>query len=227
MAEDYTREEGELSEEETAKLYAFVVEQIQNGLDDAAIERNLAEMGMSRGDAAEVIAALHADLVEAAEAERPTGASLLVALAGGAGAAVLGGVIWGFIIIATGYGIGFLAWGMGGLAGFAVLWITGGKRGVPYQGIAALSAVLGIVVGKYFAYVHSLKEAVREQLGEAAASDVSWFSKDVIDFFIDDFTIVFSGWDTLWVGLAVYTAWRIPKGLGLLLPGRQSAMQDR
>ena len=98
--------------------------------------------------------------------------------------------------------------------------MTRGKRGAPYQGIAAISAVLGIVVGKYFTYIHFLKEAVRQQFGGGdAASEVSMFSRDVFDFFLDDISIEFSGWDILWIGFAVYTAWRIPKGLGLLLPG--------
>ena len=96
MAEDDQRQEDELSEEEASqRLVAYVVEQIQNGLDSVAIERNLADMGMSRGDAFEVVESVRADLAVAAEAERPTGSSLLVALAGGVAAAILGGVIWG------------------------------------------------------------------------------------------------------------------------------------
>ena len=221
MAED------DLSEEETTQLpdpFAYVIEQIQNGQDDMAIERSLADnTGISRGDAFEVVKAVRANLAAAAEAERPTGVSIFLALAGGAAAAILGGVIWWLITIATESEIGLVAWGLGGLTGYTVLWMSRGKRGAAYQGIAALSAVFGIVVGKYCTYVHFLKEAIREQSGEAAASTVSWFSQDVIDSFIDDFTIIFSGFDILWVALAVYTAWRIPKGLRLRLPGRESS----
>ena len=66
-------------------------------------------MGLSQPDAAEVVESVHADLAVAAEAERATGGSLLVALIAGVGAAILGGVIWGLIIINTGYEIGFMA----------------------------------------------------------------------------------------------------------------------
>ncbi len=217
MEENDARKEGELTEEESSqRLFAYVVAQIQNGLDDAAIERELVDMGMSRGDAAELVGAVHASLAVAAEAERPTGFSLLMALAGGAGAAILGGVIWGLIIIATGFEIGIMAWALGGLTGYAVLLFSLGKRGRFYQGIAALSAVSGIVVAKYIAYVNSIKEFIRSLGGEA--SEVPWFSRDVVEFFLEDITVVFSGWDIIWIALAVYTAWRIPTGLGLRRP---------
>ena len=58
MAED------DLSEEETKQqpdLFAYVIEQIQNGQDDMAIELRLAaNTGMSRSDAFEVVKEVHA-----------------------------------------------------------------------------------------------------------------------------------------------------------------------
>ena len=185
MAGDDTEQKENITDEEASEsLFEYIVEQIRAGVNDTSIIRSLSEMGLSQPDAAEVVESVHADLAVAAEAERATGGSLLVALIAGVGAAILGGVIWGLIIINTGYEIGFMAWGLGLLAGFGVLFVTRGKRGAPYQGIAAISAVLGIVVGKYFTYVHFLKEAVRQQFGDAAASEVSMFSRDVFDFFL-------------------------------------------
>ena len=90
-----------------------------------------------------------------------------------------------------------------------------------YRWICALSAVFGIVVGKYLSFVHILEKGVGEQAGEWAASEVSWFSKDVVGLFINNFTIVLSGWDILLVALAVTSAWRMPQTLVLLFPGRE------
>ena len=80
MAED------DLSEEETTQLpdsFAYVIEQIQNGQEDMAIELSLADnTGMSRGDAFEVVKEVHAYLAAATDAERITVVSLSLALAG-------------------------------------------------------------------------------------------------------------------------------------------------
>ena len=71
-----------------------------------------------------------------------------------------------------------------------------------------LSVIFGGWVGKYCTYVRFLKEAIKEQSGEAAASTVSWSSQDVIiDSLIHDFNIIFSGIDILWVAQAVCAAW--------------------
>ena len=68
MAED------DLSEGETTQLpdpFAYVIEQIQNGQDDMAIELSLADnTGMSRGDAFEVVKEVHAYLAAVTEAGR-------------------------------------------------------------------------------------------------------------------------------------------------------------
>ena len=82
----------------------------------------------------------------------------------------------------------------------------------------------GVAVGKYCTYVHFLKEAIKEQSGETAASTVSWFSQDVIlNSLLHDFNIIFSGIDILWVALAVCPAWWMAKGLRPRLQGRESS----
>ena len=170
MAED------DLSEEETTQLpesFAYVIEQIQNGQNDMAIELRLAaNTGMSRGDAFEVVKEVHAYLAAATDAERITVVSLSLALAVGAAAAILGGVIWWLNSINTEGEVGFVVLGLGFLTGCTVRYMSRGKRGEAYRGIAALSAVFGVAVGKYWVYVQFLKEAIKEQSGETAASPV-------------------------------------------------------
>ena len=114
MAGDDTEQKENITDEEASEsLFEYIVEQIRAGVNDTSIIRSLSEMGLSQPDAAEVVESVHADLAVAAEAERATGGSLLVALIAAVGAAILGGVIWGLIIINTGYEIGFMAWGLG------------------------------------------------------------------------------------------------------------------
>lgn len=138
-------------------------------------------------------------------------AVLLRGLAGGLAAAVVGGLVWGLTVSATDYEIGFLAWGIGVLAGAAVVAASGGERGRSLQAVAVLCAALGIVLGKYLAFVDVLKDVLRAEVGPAAAAEVSVFSSRVIEFFVEELGVVFGGYDLLWVGLAVVTAWRIPR----------------
>ena len=109
---------------------------------------------------------------EAAEEEKPTLDSLWRGAVGGGIAAVVGGVIWGLITIFTGYKVAIAAWGVGSLAGFAVVFFSGGKKGLPIQLIAVLSSILGIIIAKYFIYFY-----LTRQYGQVGM----WFSP--IDIF--------------------------------------------
>lgn len=63
----------------------------------------------------------------------------------------MGGLVWGFILILTDYEVGFVAWGIGFLAGFLVVRFAGGRKGAPLQAIAIVSSLVGIMLGKYIA----------------------------------------------------------------------------
>ena len=90
-----------------------------------------------------------------------------------------------------------------------------GKTGLPLQLIAVVSSILGIVIGKYFTFFHFFKGALAEEHGAEAVADMSLLSIGVLVFFIENLGLLFGGYDLLWVGLAVITAWRIPKGIGI------------
>jgi hypothetical protein len=138
--------------------------------------------------------------------ERPAAALLLPAILAGIVAAVVGGVVWGLIVRWTDYEVGFVAWGIGFLVGIAVLAATRGARGPVFQVVAVVSALLGILVGKYLSFVWVLQEVANEQT--AGAIEIPVFSMDTVDLFRDELGTVFDWIDLLWVGLAVYTAWR-------------------
>jgi hypothetical protein len=141
--------------------------------------------------------------------------NLTLAAVGGLVGALVGGLIWGLLVGATGTELGIVAIGVGVLAGFGVVLGARGKHGMPLQVIAGLAAVVGILFGKYFAFV----QIVNKELGGGVASV---FDGRTFSAFMDIIGEVFSGFDVLWIVFAVYTAWRIPQGQGFgrWAPGR-------
>ena len=74
-------------------------------------------------------------------------------------------------------------------------------------GAAVASALLGILLGKYLGYAWQA-----EEIGERFGLDVvEIYSTTMMRAFRDNLDYVFGWFDLLWVGLAVFTAWRIPQ----------------
>lgn len=140
---------------------------------------------------------------------------LVRAAIGGLAGGILGGVIWGLIVGATDIELGIAAIGVGVLAGFGVALLCRDRHGTSLQVIAAIGAVIGILFGKYFAFV----QVLNDEFGEGA---VALFSRRTFEAFTRLFGELVSGFDLLWIVFAVYTAWRIPQGQGFgrWAPGR-------
>jgi hypothetical protein len=136
--------------------------------------------------------------------------SMVQGVIGGVLAAVAGGAAWAVLVVLTGYEIGYAAIGLGALSGIAVVLLSRGGSGTPFQAVAVLSSVLGICIGKYGYYFYYLKEAVTEEYGLEAAAAVQVLSPDVFRAFMMDAGSMLGGFDILWVVLAVITAWKIP-----------------
>jgi hypothetical protein len=132
--------------------------------------------------------------------------TVLTAAVTGLVAAIAGGVVWALIVRWTDYEIGFVAWGIGFLVGTAVVFGARNARGVPFQVVAVVLALAGIVIGKYLAFVW----VGQDELG-AFGFDLAVFSTDTFDLWWDARGDIWGGWDLLWVGLAVVTAFRIPQ----------------
>ena len=209
------KNEAQSQKEDLEKLYAFVIEQMKAGADKATISQKLVEMGLDSADATKLVGMIQAQVEKAAEEEQFTASSFVPAMVGGGLAAVVGGGIWGLIVIASGYVIGFMAWGIGLLCGFAVVLFSKGRKGAPLQVIAVLSSILGIVIGKYFTFFHDLKNVLAEKYGAEAAASITTVSEKVIQFFAENIGSMVGGFDILWVILAVITAWKIPRGIGI------------
>lgn len=140
-----------------------------------------------------------------ASEDRSAASIYVPAILAGLLAAVAGGIAWGLIVKWTDYEVGFAAWGIGFLTGLAVLTATRGLRGLPFQAIAIVCALLGILIGKYLGFVWVLQGAAEDAGGVIS---IPVFSRDTIDLFFDELSLVFDWIDLLWVGFAVYTAWR-------------------
>lgn len=200
------------------KLVNFVIQQMRSGADKWTISQRLAATGIDRSESDKIVEAIYPAIVKTAQQQQVTTGSVVSGIFGGMLAAFIGGVAWGFIVKWTDYEIGFMAWGLGLLAGFMVVLFAKGKKGIPLQAAAVVSSVTGIAVGKYAIFMFMLRQAVLEKYGPESAAKVSALSDKVFAFFLKSLSSMLTGYDALWVILAVITAWRIPKGLGVRVP---------
>ena len=129
----------------------------------------------------------------------PRSPSVALALLAGLAAAVVGGIAWGLLVKWTGYEIGIAAWGVGVLVGYAVLAAAGGRKSAELQAVGVVSALLGVLVGKYLTFAFVVQESLGGQIGI--------LSGDMLTFFREALREVFGIFDLLWAGLAVATAW--------------------
>ena len=136
--------------------------------------------------------------------------SIPLGILGGLLAAIAGGALWGFIIILTNFEIGWLAIGIGAACGWGVAFLSRGGFGLPYQAIAALTSVFGILIGKYVAFFHFLQKFLAE--AGAGVTRPSPFSPDLIGLFFQNLGSMVGMFDALWLILAMSAAWRIPSG---------------
>lgn len=134
---------------------------------------------------------------------------LLFGAVGGLIAAVIGGAIWGLIVDLTGYEIGYIAWGIGLLSGFAVLTASLGSKGPLFQVVAVASSILGIFIGKYYSFYAIFKDLLEEDFGAEVAAELSLFDLDFFQIFLESLGEMASPYDLLWIGFAVYTSWRM------------------
>ena len=121
-------------------------------------------------------------------------------------AAIAGGIAWGLIVKSTDYEIGFAAWGIGFLTGLAVLTATRGARGLPLQVIAVVCALARHPPRQ----VPRLRLGLQDSAGDGPArTSTSRSSRGTpFDLFRNNLDLVFDWIDLLWVGFAVFTAWR-------------------
>jgi hypothetical protein len=148
--------------------------------------------------------------VEVTEQE-PSGGTLATGAVAALAAAVAGAIAWGLIVRWTEYEVGIVAWAIGWLAGTAAVLGARGARGVPLQAAAVVAALLGVLLGKYLGFAWAVQADI-EELGPVGelVFDSGLLSGDMRGLFRDELESVFGWFDLLWVGLAAFTAWRVP-----------------
>jgi len=144
------------------------------------------------------------------KAEEAGGGHLPGAIVGGVVAALISGAVWAAIVVAAGVQIGYVAVGVGWLAGQGVVLGSGGRKGFNLQIIAVLSSVLGLLLGKYFALAYLIKGEMNKSL-PGSGDQVSALSVEMFNAFCSVFTRMLSPWDILWLILAFSLAWSVPK----------------
>ncbi len=127
--------------------------------------------------------------------------NLPMGLVGGVAAAIIGGVLWAAITVATGWQLGLVAVGIGFLVGYAVSYI--GKGITPIFGyMGAGLALLGVVVGKYLTMVALWANAT--DLGY-----IETFTTVPFDVIKELVIRNFSPIDLLFYGIAIYQGYKL------------------
>lgn len=203
-------------DKDTMEIYAeFVGEELRKGSSRQVISRKLTDKGATEEVATKITDALCDAYEKQAAMETFTGKSLAPALWGGMSAAVLAGLVWGAIAHFGNMEVGWVAIGVGWLCGVAVVWAAGGKKGFPLQAVAVACSILGLVIGKYLTLYFALKAYLVEKGNTEAAEQLGLFSWKMLEIFQAGIVNMVNGFDLLWVALAVYTAWNIPKSTGI------------
>jgi hypothetical protein len=153
---------------------------------------------------AECVATVRAELA----AQVPGGAKLLGAAAGGLAGALVGAAVWAGVAIVTKLEVGYVAVLVGYLAGLGVKIGARPQRGSLLQILAAGLAVVGLFAAKYMLFAYAVVEYGHEQ-----GIDVSYFDGRILSTFPDALGDLVSGFDALFLILALLAAHRVPKAV--------------
>ncbi len=208
---------GDAATQTKEDLEVMIAQQLESGKNRTEVVRGLVQSGMTESEATQSVERIFFQLKKTAAEEEFSGGVLVPGILGGMLAAVIGGAVWAGIGIGTNYELGILAWGIGLMCGLGVVLFSRGKKGMPLQLVAVVTSVLGIVIGKYGFFYYYFKEGMMGEEGVTPEllEQYSILSLDSIQVFMDNMSLMMSPYDLLWVGLAVYTAWGIPKASGI------------
>lgn len=186
----------------------FVARQLENGMDNEAIIGELGKSGIQENAARQLVESVSQDALAGALHPGADSSSIVPAILGGSVAAIICGCIWYGLVVLTHYEFGMVAWGLGAAVGLAVIICSKGERGSTQQTVAVALSIFGVLVGKYLIYGHMVR-LWAEQLGRQTAANVSVLSPGMMSDFLSNMGEVFGAFDLFWIGLAVYSAWKI------------------
>ncbi len=194
---------------EEQKRTAMVLNQLQMGFNKETIVKNLVEAGTDQAAAQQAVEEIMINVEQVRQKEQFVSSCVVPAAISGDAAALVSGLVWGAIGIVTKYEIGYLAIGVGAAVGYAILFSTKGKKGLPLQAIGIASSILGILIGKYVMFYGLVREYALKEFGREAAASVAIWKPGTAAAFFEALPRMLSGFDALWVVLAVVTVWRI------------------
>lgn len=166
------------------------------------VEASLIRRGLDREAAAEILAEAQAELAAEQARVQARKRPLASAFLAGVPAALAAGALWGWIVASAGYRLGPLAWGIGLLAGAAVL-AAGKRRGRRPQLIAVACAFLGLALGKELAFALSLHDLTSGRVGV--------LSLEAQEEFFTSLGSALGPGDVLPFVLALWGAWAMPR----------------
>ncbi len=144
------------------------------------------------------------------ERKRINALHIIGALIGGLVGAALGAVIWAAVAYFIDYELGYIALAVGFLSGLFAVLFSGGRRGIPIQLIAILTALIGIFVGKYAAVYTIGIKAMNEQAGRdvtrTVLENLPPLAPDTVSLVVQDIVAALQPIDALFVVLAVVAA---------------------
>ena len=129
--------------------------------------------------------------------------------------ALVGGLVWAGVVIATHWDIGILAFVVGAAVGLTVVRIAGGAVTPAERVIAGLLAAGGIMVGKYVIFVHAVKLTMGARL-QALGVSVGYLDARQMHIFLHHLSEIVRPIYILWVALAFVAAFRTAGGTSLL-----------
>ncbi len=201
------------SPEKPVSISEHVASRMREGMDQKRISLELAGTGMDQREAERLVDSTYREIVNKVLAEQVTSSAFQRGILGGLLASVAGGCVWAALSIVTGYEIGVMAWGVGYLAGYAVVLASGGSKGTQLQVTAAASALFGILIARYVSFTYYFTDGMADGWDYGV-----FFAPETMEAFFEALPEMGIGFSLFWIFLAVTSAWKIPKGLGIDLP---------
>jgi hypothetical protein len=195
-------------------MRGYIWNKMQAGAEREEIVVELGKSGVEEGMARNLVESVYQESLNGPIESVGTAPSLQLPILGGLLTSVVAGFIWGGIIIVTGWELGIVAWAVGAAVAYGVLMFSKGEAGSPQQIIAVGCSILGMLIGKYFAFYTVLKEMVTQELGPETAGQMSVFSFELFGKFLTNMGEVLGAFDLLWIILACISAYKIVDASG-------------
>jgi hypothetical protein len=124
--------------------------------------------------------------------------------------ALVGAAVWVLVSVYAHFEIGYVAVLVGFLAGSALLLVARNTRGVTLQVEAALAALIGLIVGKYFSAAF-----VVQKMAHAEGIEIDVLSQSMFSYLWEIKGQMFDLFDILWLAIALSVAWKLPRRVNL------------